>query len=104
MGEQGIVNVSHGCVNVAPVNAAWYYDRSVFGDPITVTGSPLAGTWGDGWTIWFLSWPRLLAGSGTGEKVVADSAGSEFVSASSSIPGSHPLQRPWSALPLRRQC
>ncbi len=88
VGEQGYVNVSHGCVNVAPGNAAWYYDHSVLGDPITIVGSPLAGTWGDGWTIWFLSWPKLLAGSATGDAVVADAAGSEFVSATTLAPGS----------------
>jgi len=69
VGEQGYANVSHGCVNVAPENAAWYYDHSVRGDPVTVTGSPVAGTWGDGWTIWFLSWQKLLAGSATRQQV-----------------------------------
>jgi lipoprotein-anchoring transpeptidase ErfK/SrfK len=104
VGEQGYVNVSHGCVNVAPGNAAWYYDHSVLGDPITVVGSPLPGTWGDGWTIWFLSWPKLLAGSATGDAVVADAAGSEFVPGLSPAPGGHPVQRPSSALPRPGAC
>jgi lipoprotein-anchoring transpeptidase ErfK/SrfK len=69
VGEQGISNVSHGCVNVAPGYAAWFYGHSVLGDPITVVGSPVAGTWGDGWTIYFLGWRRLLAGSATGQAV-----------------------------------
>jgi lipoprotein-anchoring transpeptidase ErfK/SrfK len=76
--EQGVSNVSHGCVNVSPANAAWYYNRSVIGDPITVVGSPVPGTWGDGWTIWFLRWHKLLAGSGTGLAVQAGPAGSHF--------------------------
>jgi lipoprotein-anchoring transpeptidase ErfK/SrfK len=104
VGEQGIVNVSHGCVNVAPGNAAWYYDHSVRGDPVTITGSPLAGTWGDGWTIWFLPWPRLLAGSATGDAVLADSAGSVFVPASASAARGHPVRAAPSALPPRRAC
>ncbi len=105
VGEQGIVNVSHGCVNVAPANAAWYYEHSVLGDPITVTGSPVAGTWGDGWTIWFLSWPKLLAGSATGAAVVADRLGSEFVPALTFALGSHPAgQRVASGLPMPRRC
>jgi lipoprotein-anchoring transpeptidase ErfK/SrfK len=61
--DQGIANVSHGCVNVAPGYAAWFYGHSVLGDPISVVGSPVAGTWGDGWTIYFLGWRKLLAGS-----------------------------------------
>ena len=104
VGEQGIVNVSHGCVNVAPGNAVWYYEHSVLGDPITVTGSPVAGTWGDGWTIWFLSWGKLLAGSATGDAVVADSLGSQFVP-TAVTPASHlPGQRMTSVLPLPRRC
>ena len=80
VGEQGYVNVSHGCVNVAPANAAWYYDRSLLGDPITVVGSPARPIWDDGWTIWFLSWRKLLQGSATGQGVVVDSSGSQFAS------------------------
>ena len=68
VGEQGLVNVSHGCVNVAPGYAAWFYGHSVLGDPISVVGSPVAGTWGDGWTIYFLGWHKLLAGSATGQR------------------------------------
>ena len=46
VGEQGFVNVSHGCVNLAPNNAQWYYERAVPGDPITIIGSPIAGAAG----------------------------------------------------------
>ena len=76
VGEQGIANVSHGCVNLAPGYAAWFYARSLLGDPITVVGSPVAGTWGDGWTIYFAGWRRLLAGSATGDAVRVSPAGS----------------------------
>jgi len=86
--EQGVTNVSHGCVNVGPANAAWYYNHSEIGDPITIVGSPLNGTWRDGWTIWFLSWPKLLSGSATGRAVLADSRGSQFVPAQLTMPGS----------------
>ena len=79
VGEQGIVNVSHGCVNVAPGNATWFYDHSVLGDPISVVGSPVRGTWGNGWTIYFLGWRKLLGGSATGKAVLADSTGSRLV-------------------------
>jgi lipoprotein-anchoring transpeptidase ErfK/SrfK len=86
--EQGFSNVSHGCVNVAPANAAWYYGHSLIGDPITIVGSPLKGTWGDGWTIWFLSWRKLVAGSATHKMVVADSRGSQLAPAPVSLPSS----------------
>ncbi len=86
--EQGFSNVSHGCVNVAPAHAAWYYDHSVLGDPITIVGSPVKGTWGDGWTIWFLSWRKLVAGSATHKMVVADSRGSQLAPAQVTLPSS----------------
>ncbi len=69
VGEQGFTNVSHGCVNLSPKNAQWYYERSNPGDPITITGSPVAGKWDDGYTEWFLSWPQLLRSSATHEAV-----------------------------------
>jgi lipoprotein-anchoring transpeptidase ErfK/SrfK len=83
VGEQGIVNVSHGCVNLGPANAVWYYNHSMLGDPVSVVGSPVRGTWNNGWTIYFLSWHKLLAGSATGDAVLASATGSQFVPASS---------------------
>jgi lipoprotein-anchoring transpeptidase ErfK/SrfK len=35
-GSQGNANVSHGCINLSPDNAAWYYDTVSVGDPIIV--------------------------------------------------------------------
>ena len=81
-GEQGFENVSHGCVNLAPANAETYYKLAVPGDPITIRGSPRSGVWNNGWTEWFLSWQQYLKGSATGEAVVANASGSEFVSPS----------------------
>lgn len=34
--SQGNSNVSHGCINLSPDNAAWYYDTVHIGDPIIV--------------------------------------------------------------------
>ena len=34
--SQGSANVSHGCINLSPDNAAWYYDQVGIGDPIIV--------------------------------------------------------------------
>jgi lipoprotein-anchoring transpeptidase ErfK/SrfK len=81
--NQGVSNVSHGCVNLAPEDAKIYYDMAVPGDPITITGSPKAGKWDNGWTEWFLSWQQLLKGSATGMAVQAGPQGSSFVNPSS---------------------
>jgi lipoprotein-anchoring transpeptidase ErfK/SrfK len=79
VGEQGFTNVSHGCVNLSPANAETYYNLAVPGDPVTITGSPRAGTWGNGWTVWFLTWRQLLAGSALHRAMRAGPAGSSFV-------------------------
>jgi lipoprotein-anchoring transpeptidase ErfK/SrfK len=36
VGSQGNSNVSHGCINLSPDNAAWYYNTVHIGDPIIV--------------------------------------------------------------------
>ncbi|MGV0746300.1 L,D-transpeptidase [Mycolicibacterium sp. XJ870] len=36
VGSQGYENVSHGCINLSPDNASWYYDTVSVGDPIIV--------------------------------------------------------------------
>ena len=82
VGEQGYSNVSHGCVNLSPEHAAMYYNLATPGDPVTIIGSPKAGKWDDGFTVWFLSWKQLLKGSALGMAVQAGPSGSTFVSPS----------------------
>ncbi|CAM4262353.1 Putative L,D-transpeptidase LppS precursor [Mycobacterium basiliense] len=36
--SQGYANVSHGCINLSPDNAAWYFNTVNVGDPIEVIG------------------------------------------------------------------
>jgi lipoprotein-anchoring transpeptidase ErfK/SrfK len=87
VGEQGFTNVSHGCVNMAPADAEVYYKMEIPGDPVTVTGSPKAGTWDNGWTMWFLPWTKYVQGSALGDAVEAGPSGSTFVSPSA-VPAS----------------
>jgi lipoprotein-anchoring transpeptidase ErfK/SrfK len=79
VGQQGFTNVSHGCVNMPPAAAEFYYKMAVPGDPVTITGSPKGGTWDNGWTYWFLNWPQLVKGSALHEAVMAGPNGSTFV-------------------------
>jgi lipoprotein-anchoring transpeptidase ErfK/SrfK len=94
VGEQGFTNVSHGCVNMPPADAEAYYKMEVPGDPVTITGSPVGGTWGNGWTQWFLTWKKLVAGSALHEAVQAGPSGSKFIDPASVPPvhASAPLQ------------
>jgi hypothetical protein len=96
LAQQGTVNVSHGCVNLSPAHAQTYYRLAQVGDPVTVTGSPAAGRWGDGWTVWFWTWHQLLRGSALDKAVLAGPDGSRFVNPASlaSWSPSPPLQAP----------
>jgi lipoprotein-anchoring transpeptidase ErfK/SrfK len=80
VGAQGFTNVSHGCVNMSPANAETYYKMAVPGDPVEITGSPRAGTWDNGWTMWFLPWRRWARGSALHKAVLAGPHGTRFVS------------------------
>ena len=58
--QQGKQNVSHGCVNLSPANAQWFYGISQPGDVVQVTGTPLPLTGKDtdipDWTIPWSRW------------------------------------------------
>ncbi|MCV7214073.1 L,D-transpeptidase [Mycobacterium crocinum] len=36
VGSQGYANVSHGCINLSPDNASWYFSQVHIGDPIVI--------------------------------------------------------------------
>lgn len=95
--QQGFTNVSHGCVNMAPADAKFYYKMARPGDPVTVLGSPRGGVWDNGWTYWFLSWSQLVKGSALHEAVLAGPNGSSFVSPATltAAAGPAPVSQPW---------
>ena len=38
VGSQGYANVSHGCINLSPDNALWYFNQVGIGDPVVIKG------------------------------------------------------------------
>lgn len=52
VGDQGKRNVSHGCINLSPTNAKWFYDNFGSGDPIVVKNSVGLYTKPDGADDW----------------------------------------------------
>ena len=64
VGAQGNANVSHGCLNVSPANAQWFYDNTKRGDVVEVrgtVGSTLSGVEGLG--DWNIPWSQWKAGN-----------------------------------------
>ncbi|HTF46489.1 MAG TPA: Ig-like domain-containing protein, partial [Pseudonocardia sp.] len=64
VGQQGSDNVSHGCVNLSPTNAQWFFDHFNVGDVVEITNSggptlPVYDTYGD----WAVSWDQWQNGS-----------------------------------------
>lgn len=65
VGEQGSTNVSHGCVNLSTANAKEFYDSSLYGDPVVITGTTVQLSPSDGdifdWAIPWSEWVTLSA-------------------------------------------
>ncbi|WP_018602762.1 L,D-transpeptidase family protein [Mycobacterium sp. 155] len=50
--DQGKRNVSHGCINLSPENAQWFYDNFGSGDPVVVKNSTGLYNQPDGASDW----------------------------------------------------
>lgn len=57
VGSQGRSNVSHGCVNMSPVDAQWLYGQTMYGDPVVIKNT---GRQADSWDgmggVWNIDW------------------------------------------------
>lgn len=63
VGYQGNTNTSHGCINLAPEDAAWLMSHSQPGDLFRVqNGGEQVLEPTDGWSVWQMSWRDWLAG------------------------------------------
>ncbi|AZI59025.1 L,D-transpeptidase [Nakamurella antarctica] len=64
--QQGVANVSHGCVNMSTANAKIFYDMALYGDPVTVSNSPGAPDLGPAdynydWSYTYDQWKKFSA-------------------------------------------
>ncbi|MBV9032515.1 MAG: L,D-transpeptidase family protein [Pseudonocardiales bacterium] len=62
--QQGNSNVSHGCINLSPDNAKWFFDNVRKGDVVinTNTGGPDLKSW-DGFGDWQVPWAQWVSGN-----------------------------------------
>jgi L,D-transpeptidase catalytic domain len=63
VGDQGHTNVSHGCVNMSDANSQWLFGITHVGDPVTVKGTEVQLSNGNGWTGWNQTWSDYVKGS-----------------------------------------
>ncbi len=58
---QGKQNVSHGCINVGPDNAQWFFDNFRLGDPVIVQGTGRPQLIGDSaGAVWDIPWSQMI--------------------------------------------
>lgn len=60
---QGVTNTSHGCINVGPANAQWFYDTFIPGDVVDVIHTPRTLDPRNGLGDWNIKWDAWVAGS-----------------------------------------
>ena len=62
--QQGNSNVSHGCINLSPDDAKWFFDNVKRGDVVinTNTGGPDLKPW-DGFGDWQIRWGQWVSGN-----------------------------------------
>jgi lipoprotein-anchoring transpeptidase ErfK/SrfK len=60
--DQGVRNVSHGCVNISPADAAWFFNLVKRGDVVNIVhasvGPKLSDPGMSDWNVPFTSWPN----------------------------------------------
>jgi lipoprotein-anchoring transpeptidase ErfK/SrfK len=58
IGAHGNRNTSHGCINVGPANARWFYDTFRLGDVVEVRNTPRKMALTDGVGDWTIPWDK----------------------------------------------
>jgi lipoprotein-anchoring transpeptidase ErfK/SrfK len=62
VGDQGHRDVSHGCINISPSNAQWFYDTFRLGDVVVVKNTGrLQGIGDSAGAVWDIPWSKMMA-------------------------------------------
>lgn len=62
--QQGVTNVSHGCINLSPADAKWFHDLARRGDVVTVVNAAVKPRlWDAGTAEWNMSFAEWRSGS-----------------------------------------
>jgi lipoprotein-anchoring transpeptidase ErfK/SrfK len=95
VGDQGVDNVSHGCINLSPKNAIWFFHFSNRGDIVQVKGTSRVLEPDNGWGMWQESWPDWLKYSALHQAVTtSDLEGRPQAAAAVPAPSTSPPTMP----------
>jgi lipoprotein-anchoring transpeptidase ErfK/SrfK len=61
--DQGVRNVSHGCINLSMENGKWFHDNATYGDIVVITGTEVDLKSHDGWGDWNIPWETWKDGN-----------------------------------------
>lgn len=61
--DQGVRNVSHGCINLSMENGKWFHDNSRYGDIVVIAGTEVDLKAHDGWGDWNVPWEKWQTGN-----------------------------------------
>jgi lipoprotein-anchoring transpeptidase ErfK/SrfK len=62
--DQGVRNVSHGCINMSPNDAIWFFNNFGYGDVVEVTNTGKSMELTDGLGDWTMPWDQWIAAEG----------------------------------------
>ncbi|WP_329261557.1 Ig-like domain-containing protein [Actinoallomurus sp. NBC_01490] len=68
-------NCSHGCVRQSVAGARWFYNLSLRGDIINITGSSRKLEWNNGWGYYQMPWKTWVKGSALKKPVMTVASG-----------------------------
>jgi lipoprotein-anchoring transpeptidase ErfK/SrfK len=77
-GEYGCLgnrNCSHGCVRQTVAGARWFYNLSLRGDVINITGTTRKLEWNNGWGYYQMPWKTWIKGSAFKKPVMTVATG-----------------------------
>ncbi|MGI5228219.1 L,D-transpeptidase [Actinoallomurus sp. CA-142502] len=73
----GHSNCSHGCVRQSVAGARWFFNLSLRGDVINITGSTRKLEWNNGWGFYQMPWKTWVKGSALKRSVTTVATGGD---------------------------
>jgi lipoprotein-anchoring transpeptidase ErfK/SrfK len=87
-------NCSHGCVRQTVAGARWFYNLSLRGDVIDITGTTRKLEWNNGWGFYQMPWKTWVKGSALDKPVTTVATGTGSTAPTTSASPATPATTP----------